>query len=305
MAKSAQEAGLIGDEVPEGQLVASMEKLMQDGRLLSKDVLPFFAKNLREFASPGLQKAMDSNRVAMGRMVNATKEASVEFFKSGFEEGLTDLFNTTADSIRDLTPLWKALGRIFGSVMKIIARGIQLITPPLRLLGGLLDKITEQFGDLSYVVVSLLGAGLIQSAARMGKLVAVAKAMRVAFLALLAPLFKIVLALGLIEEVTNVLIDRNKKGILFDPNQPSASAGQNIGKTFSSPNLGKGIDFAAPFLNHFNRLGQYFSQDNMGGSTTVVLEVDKEKLGEVVMDTRSSRNAIDTRVHPYLTGGLN
>ena len=184
--------------------------------------------------------------------------------------------------------------------MKIIARGIQLITPPLRLLGGLLDKITEQFGHLSYVVVSLLGAGLIQTAARMGKFVVLAKTMRVAFLALLAPLFKIVLALGLIEEVTNLLLDKNKKGILYDASSdtPNKSAAWSATSLFGDNAVTSFLD--RPISSFFN---DSQSSSNASAPTTVVLQVDKEKLGEVVMDSRSSQNAIDTRVHPYLTGG--
>ncbi|MCP3682614.1 MAG: tape measure protein, partial [bacterium] len=156
MGLAAKDAGLSVNGT-----VGELMKLMEQGRVATQTVLPFFAKRMREAAQANgaLEKALDSNRVAMNRFLFATTEAADIIFKTGFGEGLTDFFNTSGDSLRKLEPLWKALGRIIGSVFKVVSRGIDLITPPLRLLGMILDSITERFGDMSFVITTLFGAG--------------------------------------------------------------------------------------------------------------------------------------------------
>ena len=123
----------------------------------------------------------------MQRLVNvALPLAGNEMFKAGFGEGLTDLFNTSSESLTDLIPLFKGLGRILGSVFHAIAKGLQLITAPLRLVGELLDRITEVTGKWSYLVSTGLAAGLVVILSRMGKFTKFVAALRLGFLAMLA-----------------------------------------------------------------------------------------------------------------------
>ena len=79
MAKAAQDAGLSVNGT-----VAELMKLMEQGKVASDVILPHFAKRLHEAASAngGLEKAMNSNRAAMARLITSSQEAANEFFVS-------------------------------------------------------------------------------------------------------------------------------------------------------------------------------------------------------------------------------
>jgi hypothetical protein len=289
MAKSAQEAGLIGKEVPEGQLVASMEKLMQDGKLLSKDVLPFFAKNLREIAYPAITKALENNRVAMGRMVNSVQLAAADLFEAGFGEGLTDLFNSLSSSVTDLIPLWKSLGRIFGSVFKAVAFGIKLITPPLRLLGDILDIVTKSFDKFSIVTMPLLSLGLLKAASSMKIFSGATVAMKAAASSLLAPFARLASSLIIFDELYNRYISKDRLGIGYDPRTDPSS--KLFDEERYQKQFGKSLG-GRPSVMNGAAVG--------GGQTTVVLQVDSETLGEVSWSTQSMKNGVASMISPLL-----
>jgi tape measure domain-containing protein len=215
MAKAAKDAGLVEGEGAD--LVGNLEKLMQDGKLYAKDILPAFAKQLRLAAKGGLDKALDSNRIAMNRLIFATQEASNELFKSGFGRGLTELFNQLSTSIRDLIPLFKGLGRIAGSALEIISKGIKLITPPLQFLGTILDKLTDATGEFSYIWNTIFVAGMVKFASLSPALKVVFSTLRLGMLGLLRTVMPVVLALGYVEEMLNALVYKNKIGVYYDP----------------------------------------------------------------------------------------
>lgn len=141
-----------------GVTTEELDKMMKQGKLFAKDVLPEFGKNLREFAAPGLDKALKSNRVAMNKFMNEVKFAADEFFKGGFGEGLTDLFNSLNVLMKENSTLWKSLGKLVGSVLKIITVAIKALTPILSAFGSVLNGLTSSFGDLSGVFLPLFTA---------------------------------------------------------------------------------------------------------------------------------------------------
>lgn len=295
MALATKDAGLSVNGT-----VGELMKLMEQGKVATATVLPFFSKRMREAAQANgaLGKALDSNRVAMNRFLFATTEAADTIFKAGFGEGLTDFFNTSGDSLRKLEPLWKALGRIIGSVFKLVSRGVELITPPLRLLSMILDSITEKFGDMSFVITTLFGAGLVQTAARMGKMTAAAALMRKAFFAMLIPIMKVVGALALVEELLNMLVFRDKEGLLFD----ASSATPNKSAAFSATNL-FGENALTNFLDMpLNKMFKYFTggEKETTIQNNITLQVDGEKLGEVVSETQASKDATRAVIYPLL-----
>lgn len=149
MAKAAQKAGLIGKSVPKGQLVSELNKLMESGKLITKEVLPFFTKELREFAAPGLGKAMESNKAQMNRMVNAFTSAADKIFTSGFGEGLSNMFKSIASFLNDNADLWESLGVVIKGVFNGIALAIKVINPILQGFGTVLKGITSIFGQFS------------------------------------------------------------------------------------------------------------------------------------------------------------
>jgi tape measure domain-containing protein len=215
MARAAKRAGLIEGEGSD--LVGNLEKLMENGKLYAKDVLPAFAEELREFAASGIDKALDSNRIAMNRLIFASQDARNEFFKAGFGEGLTDLFRTLATTTGELIPLFKGFGRILGSVFHIISRSVQLITPPLRFIGMLFDNLTEIMGKFSFIVTSGLMVAFSSLLVKIPALTAFFMALRKGALGFLLPLLQVIVALGAIEELLNRYVFKDKLGLGYDP----------------------------------------------------------------------------------------
>lgn len=97
-----------------------MFKMMKDGKLLAKDILPLVGKYFSRDAREGgaLAKQMESNRVAMQRL-NLTWFAFLNtIFDSGFGRELTEIFNLLADTLKQNTVLGGQMGEFFGGMLK-------------------------------------------------------------------------------------------------------------------------------------------------------------------------------------------
>lgn len=310
MAKSAKDAGLTVNGT-----VKEMMDLQQQGGLISTKVLPHFAKNMREAAQANgaLDKALASNRVAMNRFSVSMAEGADTVFQTGFGEGLTELFNTLGENIRDLNPLFKAFGRILGSTFKVIAIGVDLITPPLRFLGVILDNVTEMMGDFSFMVSSAFGVGIVAATGKLGVFAGSLAIVKKGFAAMLLPVMKVVGALALVEELLNALVFKDKKGLIFDVTKPDEGIHEKFtGNEGFMGHLGKAADFLQGSLLGTNLRGNidqvlnaFNGGTNLGNGgqsqihpTTVVLQVDKEKLGEVVMSTEAAEAGTLNHIHP-------
>jgi tape measure domain-containing protein len=128
-----------------------LDKLMEQGQLFSDKYLPKFGKNLREFAAPGLQKAMESNRMSMNKMFNSFRFAASDFFQEG-SEGLKEFFNSVKQFITDNKGLWKALGATFGAAMRIISGGIKALNFVFKQLSYILEPIVDMFGEFTAIL---------------------------------------------------------------------------------------------------------------------------------------------------------
>ncbi len=306
MAKSAKDAGLTMNGT-----VKEMMDLQMKGGLLSEKVLPHFAKNMREAAAANgaLELKLKSNRTAMNRLKTAASLSGDTVFSAKFGEGLTQLFNTLIESLLDLEPLFKGFGRILGSVFKVISVGVDLITPPLRLVGVILDAITDTLGDFSFLVNGAFGVGIMAITGKLGIFAGSLANIKKGMFALLAPIMKVVLALGLVEELLNLLVFKDKSGILFDANNPDKSTLQrgmgdnsykemeNIIQTiYGKP---KDLSFMEKMLPSFLTETFLKNKDNKESKeTTVVLQVDKEKLGSVVIGTESFEGGVGNVLYP-------
>lgn len=157
MAKAAQRAGLSTNGT-----IKEMLALQQTGSLISSKVLPHFSDLLHEAAvnNGGLENAMLSNRVAMNRMATATQVAADTIFKSGWGKGLTELFNSTADMIKENEVFFKAFGATVEGVFNAISHTITyVIGPAFKALGYVLDHITRALGSTGTEIVAF-GVGL-------------------------------------------------------------------------------------------------------------------------------------------------
>lgn len=160
MTKAAVAAGVITDDLTEkyGSQQAAMEKLMEQGKLYSADVLPFFGEEIRKVVEPGLERALKSNMNAWNRLKNVWEDTANVIFTSGFGEGLTEVFNNTAEFFKRSKGLWISIGRILGSVFKAIGVAIKVLTPIVSALGTVLEFVTGLLGDFAGIIVIAINA---------------------------------------------------------------------------------------------------------------------------------------------------
>lgn len=143
MAKAAKEAGLTLNGT-----VAEMMDLQKVGGLTSSKVLPHFARLMSEAAQANgaLDEALESNRVQMNRFVTSIQNAADLVFKSGFSEGLSEIFKETANMIQENEVLWKSLGRVLGNFFKGFAWLIKhVVNPVLSAFGSIFNGIVAMF----------------------------------------------------------------------------------------------------------------------------------------------------------------
>lgn len=134
-----------------GVSTMELDKMMQKGIVFSDKYLPKFGQNLRDFAATGIDKALKSNINAMNDMKNAGILMAESLFGKS-EKNLTTLFNQIAETLKETTPLWEALGKMFGTIFKALAAMLRAVTPLLKLFGQALKAVTDILGDFTVVV---------------------------------------------------------------------------------------------------------------------------------------------------------
>lgn len=313
MTKAAQNAGLISQDLGIEEATQQMFKLQEQGKLISSQVLPEFAKALRASAAKGLEKALESNRVAMNRLVFAAQEAADLFFRSGYGDGLTDFFNTSAEFLRDNADLWKALGQIVGSVLKGVSLIIKGISPIIESVGFILRNVTDALDDFSGVMAALVSPTVLVGLGTMvtkfgsmvpllGKMMAPMKALLVMATRFAAPFL---IAVGAIEEIIN-LFTREKRGLLYDPTDPNSKQIDRVMKMFG---LAEDKPTTAPDTNSFMGRLQNVGEAVIKGSPTerltalkdfwvgnfnqvVQVVVDGEVIGEAAINSESGQEGV-------------
>ena len=124
---------------------AQLFKQMESGSVLAADTLPKVAAAYREAALAGgaYALALKGLRVTEGQMVKSTQEAGDKIFQSGFSEGLSKLYGTIADILKDSGPQLEKLGKLFGVVFKGLAHSLRLIEPLMKVF---IDNFEVMFG---------------------------------------------------------------------------------------------------------------------------------------------------------------
>lgn len=94
-------------------------KLMEDGKLLAKDILPLVGKYMSEAAKKGgaLDKMLKSNQVAMQRLSMTWQNFQNVIFMSGFGEALTRTFNSLAFALKNNEGAAKSIGVVLGGLV--------------------------------------------------------------------------------------------------------------------------------------------------------------------------------------------
>lgn len=164
--------------------VPELMKLMQDGKLLAKDILPYVGKEMALAANKGgaLDKALLGNRVAMQRLGQTWMNFQNNVFEGGFGQKMTDTFNMLAEILSDNGSLATNLGKFFKNLIQgaedvalgvydsfvFIGRNLDAFGKSLGIKGEMMQKI---FDWAAWAAGALIMVGL------MGKLLGILRAM--------------------------------------------------------------------------------------------------------------------------------
>lgn len=138
----AMEAASKAMGVNQGELI----KMVESGKLLAKDFMLPFAKQIRkQIRSNGAYEAsLTKVNASMGRMINAFKLLANEIFKGEGASSIGSLFEGIATSVTSLTVHIKALSDPLIGIVSAMAR----ISANFSLLNGQTDDATGRVGGL-------------------------------------------------------------------------------------------------------------------------------------------------------------
>jgi len=134
MARAAHKLGITQDDS-----IASMNKAMEQGKLMSEEILPAFSEELWIAANQGgaLREAMQNTGSAIGRFRTNFWYANRVFQESGMDRGIRRLINTLSDFILRSESLWRFTGQI-GELFADALRGPAEL---MRSLGAAFDSV--------------------------------------------------------------------------------------------------------------------------------------------------------------------
>jgi hypothetical protein len=189
----------------------SFFKAVEAGKILSKDVLPKFAEELKKMAraNGALAKVTEKTRAETNRFFNQLYLFQTKIFEGGYGEGLAYMFGSLADTLEDLKPLATGIGRALGGALKGITVAFQLVTTPLKIVTTLFSGFEQALSDLGIndksqgMLWQLVGGGgiLLLMAKRLHGIAESLKLVNMGFATMLARLTPIIAGLAVMEDV--------------------------------------------------------------------------------------------------------
>lgn len=146
-------------------------KLMEDGKLVSEEFLPYFSEELMKAAMNGgaLEASMKSTAASIGRFQTAVWAANRTFNQSGFDKTVGALFDTLSFSINQANPVWQ----LFGKISEIVGRALRAPIELLGTLSAMLDGVLiDKMGNFTDTAKKLAAALLLVS--RKARIIAIA-----------------------------------------------------------------------------------------------------------------------------------
>lgn len=126
---------------------AELDKMMSDGKLMAEDVLPKFAKELRNSAAAGLEAAKSSPAADFARLKNALFDAS------GGLANQTGFMEVLAAGARLLTSVLQGLPELIGTIKEAIALWAGVFDDAGNAMGEFGDDLTRSAGDWGDTIV--------------------------------------------------------------------------------------------------------------------------------------------------------
>ena len=226
-------------------------KLMKDGKLLAKDILPLVGKYFAEDARAGgaLDKQLQSIRVATARLNQSWLNLLNNIFKGGFGQELTEIFNLLSATLEQNSENAETMGKFFGGMLEQAKRMFIQIHDWIIIIHAMLLYYTE---DIRKMFKETFGDSLDAELAG-----------RIVSLFLIVGFLK--KTLGFLLGILGVIRSIKKLGGLagaLGGGVVGAEKTGNGGKTPKTPKGGSKLGFIGKFLN--SPLGKLFGGALLG-----------------------------------------
>ncbi|SWT09023.1 tape measure domain [Klebsiella pneumoniae] len=151
--------GQLGDRLPGAEQMFAdalgvntqqLDKLMSNGKLLSKDVLPRVSAQMKKMADEagGLDRVSQMAVTGIGRVKAAMENDLNKAFTSS-EKGLGQFNASVANMLNDASPIAEALGHILGKVASMTSGAVDHVDEWSRKLSALILRTSAWYDDLS------------------------------------------------------------------------------------------------------------------------------------------------------------
>lgn len=187
-----------------GKTTQQMNKALEQGQVLAKDLLPKLIPLMDKLANnnDALTTQLNTAQTAQNRFNLTMQEGADIIWKSGMSEGMKDLFETSAKSIKKLEPSLKKLGKAFEIAFKGLARAIEFLTPVLQLLIDNLEWIiAAKLAAPIFTMVKAIKAYTVATTAATAATATLGATATASFMSILKPLALVVTAMGVIEDL--------------------------------------------------------------------------------------------------------
>lgn len=181
-------------------------KLMEQGKLLSSEVLPKVSAELKKSAEAGgaFEKAKLGLQVTKGRFITNAQRSGDKIFSSGFEKGLSKLYKTLSEELKESGKTLEDTGNIYNKIFKGITVGIKAVTPLLKATIQIISKMADilEFSSKGW---SMITEGLGKISPMLPK---IAAGVGLIGLAMKSVVGKVMLGIGAFQELISLFDDK-------------------------------------------------------------------------------------------------
>lgn len=123
-------------------------KMMEQGQLLAKDILPAVGEEFKAVARNGgaLDRAVNSNRASFNRLKTAMQASMGEFFDGGFGSALTNAFDTISAALNNNADTFKFWGDLAGNVIDGATDAFAHLYDTVVLVSSIIGDYLEDMG---------------------------------------------------------------------------------------------------------------------------------------------------------------
>lgn len=150
-----------------GKSEAELFKMMESGQLLSADVLPKVAKEMKKVASVGLDEKRKGSLVAEGQFINQLEKSTKTVFKGDMEKAYSELLRSITTYLGENEDTLRSLGQIFSATFNIIEGALRVVTP---IVGTFIERLSDGVTGIN----KMFGEGSAEMVGKWGTMVAIA-----------------------------------------------------------------------------------------------------------------------------------